>query len=378
MAVEKVVDPRALLLLLILWLIAPQAIAQDAPDPIATPAATPSPINQPVRVALAGQPPFVSTASDGAYQGLSIDVWEQVAAKNGWTFQYQHFTRETDALRSVAEGKSDILVGDISIVSSLFQTVEFSQPYARAGLQIMIPGARPHTLSRLIEDLETWGHIKAFWIILGVIALATLLVTLFERRHNPDFPKTWRDGIAEAAYYVISLSLGKSGYKGFGGWFGRLVMITWTIAGVVVVIYMTSSVTTIMTTEAINSHIVGPESLPGKVVGVVTGSRALTYLQHNGITYTEFPDMESAVQKLLQGSIPAIVGSAPLLQSFDKAHPHLNITEVGRVFEHYNYGFAMPIGSPLRTPLNQALLDLQENGVLLKIGQNYFGAVYQL
>lgn len=377
MAVEKVVAPRALLLLLILWLIAPHATAQDAPDPIEVPAATPAAFTQPIRVALAGQAPFVSSVDD-IYQGLSIDVWQQVATKNGWTFQYQHFDHQADALRSVAEGKSDILVGDISIISSLFQTVEFSQPYARAGLQIMIPGARPHTFSRLIEDLETWGHIKAFWIILGVIAAATILVTLFERRHNPDFPKTWRDGLAEAAYYVISLSLGKSGYKGFGGWFGRVVMIVWTILGVVVVIYMTSSVTSVMTAEAINSHIVGPESLPGKVVGVVSGSRAIAYLQHNGITYTEFPDMDAAVQKLLRGDIPAIVGSAPLLQSYDKTHPQYNITEVGRVFEHYNYGFAVPIGSPLRTPLNQALLDLQENGILLKIGQEYFGSVYQL
>lgn len=359
------VNPRSLLLFLALGLLPHLVLGQSATPP------------QPLRVAVYGSNPFVTVTNDGTFEGLSIDVWEQVAAKNAWTFQYALYPHEKEALEAISEGKADLLIGDIGIVSDLFGSVEFSQPYFRAGLQIMVPGARPRTFSRLVEDLEIWGHLKAFWILIGAIAIASILVALFERKHNPDFPKSWPDGLAEALYYVVSLSLGKSGYKGFGGWFGRVVMIIWTIIGVVVVIYMTSSVTSVMTAEAINSHIIGPESLPGKVVGAVTGTRAVEYLQKHNITYNEYSGLDEAVQKLLKGAVPALVGSAPILQSYDKSHPTLDITEVGRIFEHYNYGFAMPIGSPLRASLNRALLDLQENGILLKIGQNYFGDVYQ-
>ncbi len=335
-----------------------------------------TPAAKPLRAAVCGEDPFVSKLT-GTYEGFSIDVWEQLAAKNAWSFVYTSYASPEEGIKAVANGQADVLIGDISIVSSLFDTVEFSQPYFRAGLQIMIPEGRPYTLSRLLEDLNAWGHFRPFWIFVGAIAILSVLVALFERKHNPDFPKTWPDGLAEALYYVVSLSLGKSGYKGFGGWFGRLVMIAWTVIGVFVVIIITSRVTAAMTTEALTSNFTGPESLPGKTVGAVTGTRAIDYLKRHNITYNEYPNWDVAVEKLLKGDVPALVGPAPILQAYDKAHPKLPITEIGPIFEHYNYGFAMPLGSPLRVPLNSALLDLQEDGVLVRIGQQYFGDVYQ-
>lgn len=329
-----------------------------------------------MRAAVCGSEPFVSKV-DGTFQGFSIDVWEQLAAKNSRSFAYQYYPTPEDGIKAIQNGEADVLIGDVSIVSDLFGNVEFSQPYFRAGLQIMIVEGRPYTISRMLEDLNAWGHLRPFWFFLGAIAVFTILVALFERKHNPDFPKKWADSLAEALYYVVSLSLGKSGYKGFGGWFGRLVMIVWTVVGVFVVIIITSRVTAAMTTESLNSNIKGPQSLPGKTVGAVTGTRAIEYLKDNNITYNEYPTLEVAVEKLLKGDVSALVGPAPILQTYDKDHPSQPITEVGRIFEHYNYGFAMPFGSPLRVPLNKALLDLQEDGILIKIGQRYFGEAFQ-
>lgn len=42
-----------------------------------------------------------------------------------------------------------------------------------------------------------------------------------------------------------------------------------------------------------------------------------------------------------------------------------------------DYGFALAIGSPLRIPLNKALLDLEEAGSVARIFRAYFGQVYQ-
>lgn len=365
LAVEKVVAWRAIIFVFFLGCLAGFVRAQEAPT------------SKPLRVAICGSEPFVSE-EDGTFQGFSIDVWQQIAAKNSWGFAYKYYPSPDEGIKAIENGEADVLVGDVSIVSDLFDNVEFSQPYFRAGLQIMITEGRPYTLNRMLEDMDAWTHYSPFWIFMGAVVIFSVLVALFERKHNPDFPKKWADGLAEALYYVVSLSLGKSGYKGFGGWFGRLVMIVWTVVGVFVVIIITSRVTAAMTTESLNSSIKGPQSLPGKTVGAVTGTRALTYLKHKGITFNEYPSFDVAVPKLIKGDVSALVGPAPILQAFDKDHPTLPITEIGAIFEHYNYGFAMPLGSPLRVPLNSALLDLQESGVLTEIGQRYFGQAFQL
>ena len=332
--------------------------------------------SKPLRVALTGESPFVYSQND-VWQGLSVDIWDQVAAHNTWNYVYTWYPTSQAAIDAMTKGQADIIVSDMSIVSSLFSTVEFSQPYFRSGLQIMITGARPKTMGKFFEEILSWFQLKTFWGIVAAIILFSALVLLFERKHNPDFPKKWSDGIAEAFYYVVSLGLGKSGYKGFGGWFGRLVMIVWLILGVIVVAYVTSSLSAVMTVERLSSKIGGPQDLPGHTVGAVTGTFAVHYLEKHGITIHEYPSLPEAVQGLVKGEVPALVGPAPILQYYDNSHPQIDITEVGPVFSPYNYGFAMLPDSPLRAPLNSALLTLQESGVLFQIGRKYFGDVYQ-
>lgn len=332
---------------------------------------------QTIRVAVAGGTPFI-TSQDGIWTGLSMDIWEKVTEITGWKYTITSYPDALTALEAVSMNAADVVVSDIPITSEGLKFVEFSQPYFRSGLQIMISDARPHTMARLWEDLSTWEHLQVFWILVVVVILSTVAVTLFERKHNPDFPKTWHDGLAEAFYYVITLTLtGKSTYKGFPGVLGRLMLVAWTIFGVITVIYLTSAVTSAMTAEKLQSQIVGPQSLPGKLVGVVKETKALEYLSHHNIETNIYPTLEDAVKALLKGDVRAVVDAAPVLQYFDANHPELAITEVGPVFAPYNYGFALQTGSPLRQPLNSALLQLQEKGILLEVGRTYFGTVYQ-
>jgi len=354
-------------LALVLWSVAPVVWSQEAvPD------------KPPLRVAIAGSVPFVISNDDNTFTGYSIEVWEDVAAHNGWTFEYTQYPTKLDALAAMQRKEVDIIVGDLGILSALQGKVEFSQPYFRSGLHIMVSNARPHTFGRILSDLYNWGHLRPFWYLLGAIVVGTLFVTWFERRHNPDFPKSRRDALAEAFYYVISLSLGKSAYKGFGGWFGRIVMCVWTILSVVIVAYVTSSITSTMTVESLRGHIQGPGDLHGHTVGAVKDTAAVLYLREKMIESIEYPDLDTAVREgLLTGQVPAIVGAAPELQYYDKNHPELPITEIGPVFSPYNYGFAVPLGSPLRVQINSAILELQERGTLLDLGLKYFGPVFQ-
>lgn len=335
--------------------------------------------SRPLTVGITGQPPFVMQ-QDGVWSGLSVEIWEKVAAMNSWEFVYKDFTvanGKEDPTTILAQGNVDIVIGDLDIVSAQLGSVDFSQPYFRSGLQIMVTGARPHTLRALKEHVSDMVHSKVFWMAWGVIAVCTILVTIFETKHNPDFPKKKADAVAEAFYYVISLGLGKSAYKGFPGWFGRMVMVIWLLAGFVVAIYLTSSLTAFMTKEAIMSNISGPLDLPGRTVGIIPDKLAKTYLLGHRANVREYPDLPTAVQGLLRGEVPAIVGSAPLLQYYDANHPELDITEVGSIFMPFQYGFAFPKESALRIPFNKALIHLQETGILTQLGVEYFGAVYQ-
>lgn len=327
---------------------------------------------QPLRVGLAGAEPMVSPGPPAS--GVAVDVWEKIAAANMLSFEYKTFSSVDAGIAAVGAGEIDVLVGDVAIEKSRLSQAEFSQPFFRSGFQIMISEARPHSVSRLGTDLLDLALTKVFWWAVALVVGFSFLVYFFERRHNPDFPKSRSEGLVEALYYVVTLALsGKSAYKGFPGILGRLVMVAWIILGIITVAYVTSSITSSMTLEKLGSRIAGPQDLPGKTVGVVEGSAAADYLRAKGITILPAPDLAGAVDDLLGHRSAAVVDAAPVLQSYDFNNPRLPITEVGPVFAPQNYGIALAVGSPLRIPLNAALLDLEESGALREIFRRYFG-----
>lgn len=330
-----------------------------------------------LKVAVIQSPPFTESAG-GVWSGYAIDLWEKIAGMNQWSFAYTEFPTPEAALAAIESGEAQVLVSDVSITSARQKVMDFSHPYFRSGLQIMVTEDRPRTFGRFFEEVLNLRYLHILWIAAGVVVIFTVLVTLFERRHNPDFPKKWSDGLADAFYNVISVTLtGKSVYKGFPGVLGRLVMVGWMLLGLFVVAYVTSSITTTMTMEQLSGHINGPKDLPGKTVGVVEGDPGQEYVEKHGLQNFAYSDMEAAARALVKNQIPAIVGDATVLQFFDRTHPLLPITEVGVIFDPHTDGFALPKGSPLRIPLNEALLSLNESGYLEDLGKRYFGTEFQ-
>jgi ABC-type amino acid transport substrate-binding protein len=328
----------------------------------------------PLRVALAGAPPFVMV-KNGVPVGFAIDLWQNVATEHGWQFSYQKYDTTDAALDSIAKGECDVLVGNTSITSERETRVEFSQPFYRSGLQIMVSEER----GRVARFLGKFLDLQNLEILLGIVLMVivfTVVIEAFERRHNPDFPKTRAAGFAEAFYYVMGLVTGKSSYKGFSGVLGRLVLVCWMIASLFVVSYVTGVIASSMTTDAL-TKIKGPGDLQDKLVGLIGGSESEDYAREKNLDYMAYHDMDTAVTALVKGQVQCLIGDAPVLEYYDFTHPRIPIHEVGAVFQPVNYGFAMPLNSPLREPINISILRLFEGEYFKELGATYFGESYQ-
>lgn len=326
-----------------------------------------------LKVGFAGREPFINIKSSPP-TGAAVEILDQVTAENLWTYETVLFPDIESGMESLRNGSIDILAGDIPITHSGFSTVEFSHPFFHSGLQILVPEKSKVSTLSFLTDLFDLVHLEMFWAIFAAVLALTLFVYWFEKRHNPDFPKTRKDGLAEAFYYVVTLALtGKSTYKGFPGVLGRLVMIVWIVLGIIVVAYVTSSITSAMTVEKLKGKIHGPNDLKDKRVAVVEKSAAQAYMKENGIFQQSFPSLEEAVKFMLSGGADAVVDGAPQVQTIDFKQPNIPVKTAGPVFSKTTYGFAFPTGSPLRLPFNRTLTALEENGSIDGIFVSYFG-----
>lgn len=117
------------------------------------------------------------------------------------------------------------------------------------------------------------------------------------------------------------------------GWIGPIWAGLWLIRGVAVLAYVTSTVTSVMTTIVLIDRISGLSDLPGKAVGVLTGSNAEDFGAETGLSTVSFANMDTATEALIGGWIDATVGDAPVLDYFAYKNPDRDVAVVGDLFE---------------------------------------------
>ena len=330
--------------------------------------------SMPLKVVVYVDPPFVIKTANG-FGGFAIELWEKIAAAQGWKFQYSAARTLPQLIDLVSEGRADVGVTDLFITSKRLKKVDFSQPYFDSGLQVMVNSNRSAGLMDLFRGLSEWGHLRIFTIAFGALSAATIILTIADRRLDPEFPRNWSSGLAESFYHIMSTSAAGSSYhkRVIPGALGHLVAGTFLACGVIAIAYITSSMTSVMTINKIRGHIAGFQDLAGKTVGTIVGSTGEAYCKSVGLNTRTFDDIRGAVAALVERQIDAIVYDSPILRYYDKQHPELPIEEVGSVFDPRKYGFALPRSSPLRAQIDEELLNLNEDGYTNGLERKYFG-----
>lgn len=329
---------------------------------------------RPVTVGVYVSEPFVNKQTDNAFSGMAIDLWQNVAARLNLASQYTEYPNYRELVQAVAAGEVDAAVTNLTITEDRAQIVDFTHPWFDAGLRIMIPDKTGAGWSELISHLGDAGHLATYaWIAL-VILVATLFLTAFDRRFDPEFPRNWHEGLAENFFQVISITTsGKSSRKNLFGWLGRIWQAFWLLFGIAVVAYVTSSITSVMTVAHITNNISTLADLQDKPVGVRSGSVAEQFLKARSIAVVPFDHLPEAVEGFNQGQIAAIVGDSPVLEYFTHTHPHEPVGLVGNIFSPDKYGFAFPRDSDLVKPASVAIISLYEGGEIADLKAKYFG-----
>lgn len=368
-----------LLILLVCATIALPAMAQDttpAEAPASAAASEASPLSgQTVVAGVHVDPPFVMKTDDG-FTGMAIELASALAAAREAEVEFVEFATIRELVAAVRDGDVDAAVTGLTITEARAEFIDFTHPWFDGGLQIMVSDEPRTSFENVVGGLADTGHLQAFAWIGAVILAATVLFTLFDRRFDPNFPTRWRDGIAESFYTVMTVAISSRppSRKNLFGWVGRILSAFWLIFGLAVVAYVTSSVTSVMTTLSLTNQINGPSDLPDKTIGVLDGTTAEDFAIEEGLTRVTFQGIDQAVTALTDGEIDAIVGDAPVLDYFAHTRPEHDVSVVGEMFAPEKYGFGIAQNSRLRRPLTVELIGAEEAGLIEELRTKYFGA----
>ena len=366
----------ALVLALVVSMLPPAGAQTAQPAPAATPADAPLPLSgKTIKVAMRIVAPFVFKKDD-ALTGFSYDLWKELAKATGAEADIQVIDTLPNLLDAVKTQKADLAIAAISITAKRELDFDFSQPMFDSGLTIAVrndPSSNSSAFTA-IQRMFTSGPILN---LLGLLALLILipahLIWLFDRNHEQSLlgTKAYFPGIFNAIWWATGAAGGQQMDNPHSA-FGKLIQALWVFVSVIFVAYFTAAVTSSMTVEQLKGDIGGAEDLPGRKVGVVIKSTSGEVVSTIGAKVTEYPQITDAYDALTKKQVDAIVYDAPILLYHASHDGRGKVQIVGSIFHRENYGILFPPGSPLRKPIDQALLKLRESGLYDALYRKWF------
>lgn len=329
-----------------------------------------------LKVGVYANPPYVIGNDDDDYSGIAIDLWRDVAQRLRRDWDWVEYKHLSELLADTAAGKVDVAVSNLTVTQARARQVTFTQPWLASGDRILIRSAEGRGLGQLWRGLRDAGFLWAYLLLAAIIAAATLVFTVFDRRFDAEFPSRWRDGLAESFYSVMSIATsGKPPeLKNLFGWIGRIGQALWLVVGIAVFAFVTSTVTSVLTRVALVHQIQGLDDLGGKVIAV----RAETVQEENararGLNVKSYAHFEDMVAALLGEEVDAVIGNGPALEHHVKENPRQSLRVVGRLFDQQKYAFATAHDSALLRPLTLEVLGLVDAGRIDELKLRYLGA----
>ena len=316
----------------------------------------------PLKVGITEVPPFVMQAGDGRWEGISIDLWREVAA--GMEQEFEWVPMSFNELLSATEnGDIDVAVGALTMTADRESRFDFSHPFYQTGLSIAVPPVPEQSLLGSLRAMISWQFVSVV-LALGALLLAVgFLLWLVERRRNPEqFGGSAAEGIGSSFWWAaVTMTTVGYGDKAPVTFRGRLIALVWMFAGLIMVASFTAAITSSLTVSNLRTGIEGVGDLPGKIVATIGQTASQRYLEEERIRYQTYPDLTAAMTSVADGDSDAIVYDRPLMQYRNQQLGEKRLTILPGVFAEQLYALAMPEGSPIRAPVSQEILRVTES-----------------
>ena len=301
--------------------------------------------------------PFAMKNADGAWTGISIDLWRRIAEEKKIRYRLVETETVPQLIEGVAAGKFDVAVAALTVTAAREEILDFSAPFYTTGLGIAVASGGLANWAPVFRALTSFNFLQSVFALIGLALLVGLVVWLFERRSNEEFGGSVAKGLSSSVWWTtVAMTQRGIGQAGPRTMPGRFIAMLWMVGSIIALAVFTAGITSAITVRQLQGNVQGVTDLSQVKVGAVAGSSTEEALARIRTTFTPYPNARDGLQALRARQIDAFVYDRPLMAWIVSQDFRSSIQILDATFDPQNYAFAMPPGSPLRKSLNVAIL----------------------
>ena len=320
-----------------------------------------------LRVGVSGSPPFVMPRGE-VTQGISIQIWEEVASRLNEPFELVYQPNTEANLRSLERGDLDLSIGPISITPDRLANprIDFTQPYFHGKEGLMLPVKAPGLWERF-KPFFGWAALSSLGGLMILLFLVGNLIWLAERRRNVEhFPRHYLHGVGNGMWFaLVTLTTVGYGDRSPTTKTGRMIAGVWMLMSLLALSSITAGLASAFTVSLskLEPDAVRERSdLRGKTVSVVAGTTSKTWAKIYGARPKEASSLDQAIDLLAKGEVDAVLFDEAPLRYYLQQTPEAPFKMASFSLANQTYGFVVPMNSDLRTPIDVILLQMQRSG----------------
>jgi ABC-type amino acid transport substrate-binding protein len=310
---------------------------------------------------IAASPLYMKTP-DGRWEGFSAELWQLVAQQLNLPFEFREFSSLESLIGAIEKREIDVFPS-LPVGERFESIMDFSQSYLKSGLSIAVPaeGAEYRWL-RIFEGIFSKHILKAIGLLVFLSMAAGILVWLFERRKNDEmFGDGTAGGIGHGFWWaVVTMTTVGYGDKAPRTAGGRIVALIWMLFSIIFIASFTANITTSLTIDELRGKVHGLNDLYNARVGSVSQSEGFDFLTKQGIAVIPFEDMQEGLAAVANRKIDAFVLNEQVLTYQARKDFPGRVQVLPAIYDEYFVSVALQQNSPLRKPINKALLSLMK------------------
>ncbi|MEZ4785787.1 MAG: transporter substrate-binding domain-containing protein [Candidatus Kapaibacterium sp.] len=213
-------------------------------------------------------PPFSMKGTDGEWEGISIDLWKDVAEEINLKYEL----RETDLhglIQGVADDSLDVAVAALTITADREKVLDFSHPYYQTGLGIAVRAGGSGGIFVVLKRLISLDFLSVIGGLLLVLLLVGFFIWLVERKKNPEqFGGGVAKGIGSGFWWsAVTMTTVGYGDKAPVTFVGRMIGLIWMFVAIIIISSFTAAIAASLTVSELETDVKGVGDLPRVRVG---------------------------------------------------------------------------------------------------------------